>query len=171
MADIELFNACKFCDAKCCKGLAVVLTLPEAKRLIKEIGGNPKDYIEISCEIDSKKTPHYPFLAREKGIVKEYFLTLKRTSRLGDCMFLGAGGKCRIYDKRPHICRLYPFMLDGKEMKKNVLCPVKFKPEEYIEKVAVAVQKDLHEHGKLVRIWMHENPDKMPTVELLFEIE
>ncbi|MDV0441911.1 YkgJ family cysteine cluster protein [Methanorbis furvi] len=33
----------------------------------------------------------------------------------GNCMFL-KNNRCTIYQNRPHICRTYPFMLDGSEL-------------------------------------------------------
>ena len=33
----------------------------------------------------------------------------------GNCIFL-KNNRCRVYQNRPHICRTYPFMLDGAEL-------------------------------------------------------
>ena len=33
----------------------------------------------------------------------------------GNCIFL-ENNRCRVYQNRPHICRTYPFMLDGEEL-------------------------------------------------------
>lgn len=164
VAKIELFNACKFCDAKCCRGLAVVLTIPEAIRLSKAVGGNAADYIEVTSSVDSKETPHYPVIAREMGALREYYLILKKAKNGRDCAFLGPGGACKIYADRPHVCRLYPFKLDGKEMKKNALCPVKFEKEEYMGQIASQLESDLHEHGRIARAWINANPGKKPDM-------
>ncbi|MFA5106224.1 MAG: YkgJ family cysteine cluster protein [Candidatus Micrarchaeia archaeon] len=169
MAKIELFNACKFCDAKCCRGLAVVLTIPEAIRLARAAGGNPADYIEITSVVDSKETPHYPIIVREMGALKEYFLILKKAGNGKDCVFLGQAGACRIYADRPHVCRLYPFALNGREMKKNALCPVKFQREGYIGEAARLLEADLHEHGRIVRAWLNANPGKRPQIGTFLE--
>ncbi|HQT44701.1 MAG TPA: YkgJ family cysteine cluster protein [Candidatus Micrarchaeota archaeon] len=169
MAKIELYNACKFCDAKCCRGLSVVLTIPEAQRLIASIGGNPSDYIEITSEVNSKETPHYPILVRGMGGVKEYYLILKKAGNSRDCFFLGAGGRCKIYNGRPHICRLYPFKMDGREMKKNALCPSKFEWEAYVGEVAKQLEADLREHGRIARKWMHAYPGKLPGIVTFFD--
>ncbi len=169
VAKIELFNACRFCDAKCCKGLAVVLTIPEAIRLAAATGAPPADFIEITSEVNSKETPHYPIIVRNGGTVGEYFLILKRKSWLGECAFLKEGGACGIYSDRPHICRLYPFKLDGREMKKNALCPVKFEREGYLEGVAKKLEEDIREHGALARAWIKAHPGKKPDIATFLE--
>lgn len=148
-------NSCRSCTAKCCRGLAVVLTVPEAKRMVASLGLAPQDFLEFSSQIDSKKTPHYPFLAKAKGGIVDYHIVLKR--RPVDCAFLGEDLACTVYEDRPHVCRLYPFDLDAKEMKKHALCPVKFEKEPGTAGVAKQLQQDLHEHGKIVRRWNVEH--------------
>ena len=147
-----IVNSCKSCTAKCCRGLAVVLTIPEAVRLQKAIGIPAEDFLEFSCAIDSKGTPHYPLLVKQGGKVAEYFIVIKRRRKV-DCSFLDDDLSCTIYSDRPHVCRLYPFELDGKGQKIGALCPVKFVREKGTEEVALQLKKDLHEHGRLARIW------------------
>ncbi|MEM2137983.1 MAG: YkgJ family cysteine cluster protein [Candidatus Anstonellaceae archaeon] len=147
-------NSCKSCTARCCRGLAVVLTIPEAKRMVSELNLAPEDFLEFSSNINSKETPHYPLLVRrgERGEVEEWFIILQRRRKV-DCIFLGEDLACTIYENRPHVCRLYPFELDGKEQKKGCLCPVNFVREPGTEEVAKQLQNDLHEHGKIARAW------------------
>ncbi len=147
-----IVNSCKSCTAKCCRGLAVVLTIPEAIRLQKAVGLPAEKFLEFSCAIDSKETPHYPLLVKQGEKVAEYFIVIKRRRKV-DCSFLDGDLACTIYSDRPHVCRLYPFGLDGGDVKKGALCPVKFVREEGTDEVAAQLKKDLHEHGKMARIW------------------
>ncbi|MCX8196889.1 MAG: YkgJ family cysteine cluster protein [Candidatus Micrarchaeota archaeon] len=158
-------NSCRHCTAKCCRGLAVVLTIPEAKRLVQQLGMMPEEFLEFSCNIDSKKTPHYPLLVQSSGKIEEYFILLKRRQKK-DCIFLQKDCRCSIYEKRPAVCKLYPFELDGKKVKKNALCPVKFEKEEWTEVVAGQLKKDLFEHGKIARQWQKKFGDKAPDMRL-----
>lgn len=158
---LQIVNSCKDCSAKCCRGLAVVLTIPEAKRLVESLDAPAHDFLEFSHQVDSKQTPHYPLLVRKGKKVEEYFIVIKR--EWADCIFLEKDCKCAIYENRPHVCRLYPFELDGKGMKKKALCPVIFEREDYVDGVAAQLKEDLKEHGKIARSWAvrygHDAPD------------
>ena len=129
-----------------------MLTIPEAIRLQKAVGLPAEKFLEFSCAIDSKETPHYPLLVKQGEKVAEYFIVIKRRRKV-DCSFLDGDLACTIYSDRPHVCRLYPFGLDGGDVKKGALCPVKFVREEGTDEVAAQLKKDLHEHGKMARIW------------------
>ena len=131
----------------------MVLTIPEAVRLQKATGLPAGDFLEFSCAIDPKETPHYPLLVKQGGKVAEYFIVIKRRRKV-DCSFLDDDLACTIYTDRPHVCRLYPFELDGKEQKKGALCPVKFAREAGTEEVAAQLKKDLLRHGRLAREWV-----------------
>ena len=152
MISKSITNSCKSCTAKCCRGLAVVLTIPEAKRMVQELRLPPEDFLEFSNQINSKETPHYPLLVQREGKVEEYFIVLRRRRKV-DCIFLQDDLACGIYPNRPHVCRLYPFELEGKKVKEHALCPVKFEKEEGTEKVAQNLRQDLVEHGKIARAW------------------
>ncbi len=145
-------NSCKDCTARCCRGLAVVLTIPEAKRMVAETGFAPEDFLEFSTNIDSKQTPHYPLLVQSGGKVHEYFIIIRRRQKK-DCIFLEDDLRCGVYEQRPHVCRLYPFGLDGKDVKKGALCPVKFVREDGTAGIAAQLEGDLREHGKIARKW------------------
>jgi len=132
--------------------LAVVLTIPEAKRMIAETGFAPEEFLEFTSSIDSKETPHYPLLVKAEKKVHEYFIILKRRQKK-DCIFLEDDLRCSIYNERPAVCKLYPFELDGGNVKKGARCPVKFVREKGTDNVAAQLKKDLHEHGKIARAW------------------
>ena len=152
-------NSCKSCTARCCRGLAVVLTIPEAKRMAEETGLEPHEFLEFSDRIDSKETPHYPLIVKHPLGVGEYFILLKRHHRT-ECVFLGEDLACSAYAHRPHVCRLYPFELEGADVKEKALCPVKFVREEGTGKTAAQLMSDLIEHGKLARLWHQKFGDK-----------
>lgn len=152
-------NSCRNCTAKCCRGLAVVLTIPEARRMAHELGLAPSEFMEFSDQIDSGQTPHYPLLVRDGDKVREYFIILRRRHKT-ECIFLGKDLACSVYSHRPHVCRLYPFELEGKGVKEKALCPVKFVKEEGTDKVAAQLMSELIEHGKLARQWHQKFGDK-----------
>ncbi len=166
----SIVNSCKSCTARCCRGLAVVLTIPEAKRMVSELGLPPEDFLEFSSNINSKETPHYPLLVRrgDRGEVEEWFMLLKRRRKV-DCIFLGEDLACTIYENRPHVCRLYPFELDGGEQKIGCLCPVKFEKEEGTGKVAQSLKEDLIEHGKIARAWAIKFGKEAPDMKRFAE--
>ncbi|MBM3229830.1 YkgJ family cysteine cluster protein, partial [Candidatus Parvarchaeota archaeon] len=140
-------------------------TIPEAKRLARELAQEdnngeaqrlaPSDFLEFSCQIDSKGTPHYPLLVREGGRVHEYFLILKRRQKK-ECVFLGEDSACGIYAHRPHVCRLYPFEFDGRTVKKKALCPIKFQAEGHEAEMARQLKEDLFGHEKFARKWIEK---------------
>jgi len=159
----SITNSCRHCTARCCRGLAVVLTIPEAKRLVAATGLPPTQMLEFSSNVDSKQTPHYPLLVKRGGVVEEYFILLKR-HRKAECVFLSDDMSCAIYGDRPYVCRLYPFELDGKKVKKGALCPVKFAREANLEADAKALQQDLLQHGKLARQWHSKYGKEAPDM-------
>ncbi|MCX8197989.1 MAG: YkgJ family cysteine cluster protein [Candidatus Micrarchaeota archaeon] len=161
-------NSCRHCTARCCRGLAVVLTIPEAKRMAAQLGLAPQEFLEFTSSIDSKSTPHYPLLVLSKGKLHEYFIILKRR-RKKDCIFLMGDFRCSAYPHRPAVCRLYPFELDGKKVKKNALCPVEFEKEEGTEEAAELLKKDLEEHGKLARKWQRKHGNRPPDMARFWE--
>ena len=120
--------------------------------MVKETGLKPEDFLEFNTNIDSKLTPHYPLLVQHAGKVHEYFIILKRRQKK-DCIFLEDDLRCSVYNERPAVCRLYPFELDGKDVKKGALCPVKFVLEDGTDEIAAQLKKDLLEHGKIARAW------------------
>ena len=165
-ANARIINTCKNCSAKCCRGLAVVLTLPEAIRMVEVTGLEPIDILQFSVNIDSKTTPHYPLLVNAgKGRaheVHEYFIIIRREGK--DCIFLNDDYTCSVYNDRPLVCRLYPYELDGRTLKKGALCPVNFVREENMEGDAARLKKDLYTHEKLARQWHAKYGREMPDM-------
>ena len=41
----------------------------------------------------------------------------------GGCQYLGEDNQCTIYDKRPKICREFPFILKNRTIYANSFCP------------------------------------------------
>jgi Fe-S-cluster containining protein len=81
-----------------------------------------------------------------------------------DCVFLGEDLACTAYEHRPHVCRLYPFELDGGNQKKGALCPLKFEKEKGTGETAKSLQEDLVEHGKLARKWIAAYGNEVPDI-------
>lgn len=149
----SITNSCRSCDAKCCRGLAVVLTIPEALRLQQALSKPPGDFLELSGCVDSRKTPHFPIFSTEGRQVREFFIIIKKQPG-GDCIFLNADKTCKIYPHRPFVCRLYPFELtDCKRQKKGALCPINFIREPQTDSEAESLEADLKLHGTMARRW------------------
>jgi Fe-S-cluster containining protein len=155
-----IVNSCRGCTARCCRVLSVVLTVPEAVRLVRASGKKPQQALEFSSGVNYRHTPHYPVLALENGQLHDYFLVIRHSGE--DCIFLGKDLACELYPHRPFVCRLYPFDLDGAGMKKGALCKVRFPKDKEMPSVAEALRADLLKHGEIVRKWnvLHkEKPD------------
>lgn len=160
----NIINSCKGCTARCCRGLAVVLTIPEALRLIAATGLRAEEVLEFRKDVDSRETPHYPLLVRTREGVEEWFIIIRRQGR--DCIFLNGDLSCSIYASRPFVCRLYPFELDGKTMKKGALCPMKFVREANVEEDAALLKEDLLAHEVIARKWSHGRGSKGEKPEI-----
>ena len=164
-----LSEPCKSCDARCCRGLAVVLTIPEALRLQKALGKPPEEFMEFSSSVNYRRTPHYPLLAKTEAGITEYFIILKKQPGDNACIFLNKLNMCGIHRDRPHVCRLYPFDFDAKKMKKTALCPKKYPKEEEMEATARALLSDLHEHGVMARGWSAGRAGEVPDMRKFLE--
>ena len=147
----KIVNSCRSCTARCCRGLAVVLTIPEAQRLLDATGARPEEILEFNCNVDSRRTPHYPLLVKTESAVEEWFIIIQRKGH--DCIFLNSDLSCKIYSARPFVCKLYPFELDGVSFKKGALCPVKFAREAGTDNDAEELKKDLYKHEVIARKW------------------
>lgn len=154
----KIVNSCKGCTARCCRGLAVVLTIPEALRLVAATGARAEEMLEFRSDVNSRATPHYPLLVKTDKEVEEWFIIIRRQKR--DCIFLKPDFACSLYAHRPFVCRLYPFELDGKTVKKGALCPVKFVPEPSMEWDAMHLKRDLLKHEVMARKWSHGRGSK-----------
>ena len=146
----------------------MVLTIPEAKRMVAETGLKPEDFLEFTANIDSKGTPHYPLLVRRGWAVEEYFIILKRRHKT-TCVFLEEDLRCSVYAHRPAVCRLYPFEFDAKKPKKGALCPVKFEMDKGTGKVADQLLEDLAKHGKIAREWHQKFGKEAPDMKRFAE--
>ncbi len=78
--------SCGKCDGKCCRYIAMEIDEPETK----------KDFEDIRWFVAHKNVNVY---IDEEGEWHLEFLT--------PCEFLGEENKCKIYDKRPEICKEY----------------------------------------------------------------
>jgi len=161
-------NSCRSCNSKCCRGLAVVLTIPEAIRLKENLALKPEEYLELTDLVDSRKTPHFPLLAGEGGRLREYFIIIKKKNGNNDCFFLNQAGTCGSYSCRPSVCKLYPFELtDSKRQKKGALCPIKFIREPQTDREAELLEEDLKRHGIMARRWNIELGKISPIGKML----
>lgn len=99
------FKCCKC--AQCCRaeyGDNTVFIFPFEIRRIQESTGLGRDDIAIPAPSGDRDA---------EGNIHTFEWVLRKKS---DCIFL-KDGLCRIYEKRPYICKTYPFyLLDGRLM-------------------------------------------------------
>ena len=93
--------SCLLCGA-CCSGAdnEVMVAPPEIEKLIRATGFSAEDIVE----------PYPEWI--EDGDTRFTFGWVLRRGPDGNCIFLEQN-RCRVYAHRPHICRTYPFMLNG----------------------------------------------------------
>ncbi len=76
------------------------------------------DEIDLLCKAcglrEDQITEPYPEWIHDGGATFTFGRVLRRGED-GNCMFL-KNNRCSVYADRPHICRTYPFMLDGEEL-------------------------------------------------------
>jgi Fe-S-cluster containining protein len=98
---------CHHCN-HCCKDVICLPTPFDVKRIVEETGANPYAFIDFitSAEIDDFAEDDPTWL----DVNGERYLMALRRDRHG-CYFLQRKtGHCTIYEARPALCRLYPFM-------------------------------------------------------------
>ncbi|WP_319379354.1 YkgJ family cysteine cluster protein [uncultured Methanocorpusculum sp.] len=102
--EIEIRNAefaCRCCG-ECCSGKDnEVMVSPDEIDLLCEAAGLTPDQI----------AEPYPEWIHDQEVTFTFGRVLRRGED-GNCMFL-KNNRCTVYEHRPHICRTYPFMLDG----------------------------------------------------------
>lgn len=90
---------------KCCSGADnEVMVSPDEVDVLSKASGLSFDEI----------AEPYPSWIEDCGAKFTFGWVLKR-GKDGNCIFL-KDKKCGVYNSRPHICRTYPFMLDGEEL-------------------------------------------------------
>lgn len=96
--------SCLLCGA-CCSGPdnEVMVSPPEIELLAAVTGSTADEIAE----------PYQEWI-RQGGASFTFGWVLRRGSD-GNCIFLN-DNRCRVYHARPHICRTYPFMLNGTEL-------------------------------------------------------
>lgn len=106
---MTLSQYCKQCVATCCKKWTIFTTIEDIHRITAFTGKNPKEFSEFSkipdweiLQYAQKFKFHFYNLAKSGSI-----LQLKKNNNC--CIFLSRN-ECRIYEVRPYICRLYPFL-------------------------------------------------------------
>lgn len=93
---------CLLCG-DCCSGEdnEVAVSPPEIEVLIKLSGFSFEETVEP-----------YPVWLNFPDGRKYTFGWILCRGKDGNCIFLKSA-KCQVYENRPHLCRTYPFMLDG----------------------------------------------------------
>lgn len=96
---------CRLCG-ECCSGPAneVLVSPSEIERLMKVTGFSREKIAE----------PYPEWITFPDGRSYTFGWVLKRDEDT-NCIFLKEK-KCQVYEDRPHLCRTYPFMLDGEEL-------------------------------------------------------
>jgi hypothetical protein len=103
----EIGFRCRRCG-ECCRGSGenlVMVMPPEIRRLRAATGRPSGDLVE----------PYPERVALACGASLTFGWALRRGCD-GNCRF-HAGDRCEVYPARPWICRTYPFLLDGEELR------------------------------------------------------
>ncbi|NJE85527.1 YkgJ family cysteine cluster protein [Thermococcus sp. CX2] len=102
---------CKFC-LDCCRGRFIYLTLKDIREIVKA-GHDPQDSVMLTLD---------------GGKVR--FVMAYRKWDLGCVFHDPETGKCRIHDRNPIICRIYPFMVSRKPLGVEGEEPFEYKGEK-----------------------------------------
>lgn len=100
--------SCHSCG-HCCTEVVCLPTPWDVKRIIRETGADPNEFLEFLTEdeVDDVEEDDPTWLEVNGD---RYVMALKRGKR--GCYFLDKKtGYCSIYESRPILCRLYPFKL------------------------------------------------------------
>ena len=101
----EACFTCSLCGA-CCSGADnEVMVSPDEVEVLMQATSLP--FSEIA-------EPYPDWMEYPDGTKITFGWVLKRGAD-GNCLFL-RDNRCTVYASRPHICRTYPFMLDGDEL-------------------------------------------------------
>jgi len=114
----------------CCRGTGtdgslVLLGREEVERLTRRLG----------LPLEEVAEP-YPDVVEFRGARCRLGWALRRTGE-GACRFYDEVGGCSVYEDRPHLCRTYPFMLDGDRLIVSE-CPGIGGPLDDVEALAIA---------------------------------
>lgn len=105
---LEIGFSCTRCG-DCCMGIPddnnLVMVSPQEIRRISEALNAPRDEIA---------EPYPESIVLENGTSLTFEWAIRRVH--GECRFF-SDGKCIAYECRPWICRTYPFMIDGEELR------------------------------------------------------
>lgn len=101
---IESGFSCAQCS-RCCRGAFGDNTVALFPREVREImAAAGKSWFEVA---EPPEGEDFDTLGN-----RHVFEWVLRRTPEGDCIFL-EGGRCAVYEARPHICRTYPFRLDS----------------------------------------------------------
>ncbi|ACJ17226.1 hypothetical protein, conserved [Thermococcus onnurineus NA1] len=103
---------CLYC-LDCCRGRFIYLTLKDIQK-IAEAGYDPQDFVLMV-----------------PGGDKVRFVMAYREWDLGCVFHDPETGKCRIHDRNPVICRIYPFMVSRKPLGVEGEEPFEYKGERF----------------------------------------
>jgi len=99
---------CRHCG-HCCTDVVCLLTPWDANRIVRSTGLHPKRFVEfLTPEEVSGVEKSDPTWLECQG--ERYMMALRRDATAG-CHFLDGAKRCTIYEARPILCRLYPFLL------------------------------------------------------------
>lgn len=105
---LEIGFSCTRCG-DCCRGFPddnnLVMVSPQEIRRISEALNVPRDEIA---------EPYPESIVLENGTSLTFEWAIRRVH--GECRFF-RDGRCLVYECRPWICRTYPFMIDGEELR------------------------------------------------------
>jgi Fe-S-cluster containining protein len=92
---------CTTCQASCCHDMEVEVSVPDLIRLgLLNESEASTDFVEAVNRL------------KKRGIIRSFrtkdFVAVLEQKKNGDCIFLSKDRRCKVYEKRPEICRQFP---------------------------------------------------------------
>ena len=153
------------CHTNCCKEYAIFVNAHDVYRLVKGLGVEPVEFLEIYGAKDF-----------ELGIqVKEGLVDLALKQKDSSCIFLVESGeifRCTINDFKPSVCKSYPFQIQGDKLiqMEHKLCPVDWDISKFEKIMESHLKKDKEEwkfYHDLVLEWNAKHWLKKPLSEFI----
>ncbi|MFH1221962.1 MAG: YkgJ family cysteine cluster protein [Candidatus Micrarchaeota archaeon] len=149
----RFMNPCRFCDGNCCISFIITVTAFDVLRAAKASGAKPDDFaylrrLDLLNFNDADVIECYE-KCYGKLLQESYLLVLKSHP----CFFYNTVTGCKVHEKKPLACRLYPFDEKG-SYGKRAMCPLVsnafFRFAQPSAKLFEQYRKEKAAHAKIV---------------------
>lgn len=158
-------------SGNCCTNFGVCITPFDIARIISNTGLRPEDFVMAIREQSNRERAEPAVLIDGVPSLIVLKWQIKRV-----CKFYGAGG-CTIYNRRPRLCRTYPFTLSARGRLVEITaraCPAHWMPvgpalDQYLADLA-EYKKDVLVYQKIAGEWnkrASQNRGGLPLADFL----